>query len=114
MSRKWPPQIRFYIYPNEEKIFKKLKKIAEREGRTVTGILKDLVKLYVQKKWQHPNPQATLDKIMELGSARGPICSRCGSPATRIYFTESGRFFVCETHSRGLRKGGLIKGWGKL
>jgi len=115
MPRKWPPQISFYIYPNEEELFKKLKEIANREGRSVTEILKEMAREYVRRH-EPGNPQLRLDKILagEPRPGMSPRCRFCDRLASYVQYWVRNRNWteqvpVCDVHRKRARQAPLLE-----
>jgi len=63
-NRKWYPQFHFFIYPEDEVIFSKFKEISKREGKSMSTIIKKLIRQYVEVH-DPGNPQLRIDKILE-------------------------------------------------
>jgi tRNA-dihydrouridine synthase len=74
--RKFPPQFRMYLKPEDLHNFGKLKQIAKREGRPVAEVVRELVEGYVRLH-EPGNPQQRLDVVLKTGKAYhapSPIC----------------------------------------
>lgn len=100
----------FYIGAYKES-WEKFRTICIREGTTASKKILEFVQEYVTRH-EPGNPQTRLDR--SLDASRGPLCSRCGSPATRVYFTSGARFFTCDAHKVSVKSSPAIKGWREL
>jgi len=102
---------RFYVPEEFEQTLKTLEAILKREGKSLSAWFRDQAQEYVTRH-ESGNPQTRLDR--SLDASRVPLCSRCGDPATRVYFTSGAHFFTCDAHKVSARSSPAIKGWRQL
>lgn len=87
---------RFYVPETFRKVLEKFREIAEREGRSASEILRELIREYVRRH-EPGNPQRTLDPVLEEEGYEesSPCCSYCAKEATYRCFLQKERFGVC-------------------
>ena len=107
------PHKAFYFPKASEHLFRKFKEIADREGRSMSEILEELVRDYVRIH-EPGNPQTRLDVILGITKDPVPRCSECGDPAERVYRLRGLSVFRCKEHRmKASRVTGPI-GWKEL
>ena len=102
------PKTSLHWPKGREILWQKFKKIAEREGRSMSRILVSMIEEYVRVH-EPGNPQKRLDMIFRGEKAPVPRCSECGDPADRVYRVKGHAFFRCKMHRvRASRRTGRI------
>jgi len=110
-SKQYPWKIYIYVPQEYRIIFEKAKEIARREGRSLSDLIRELLRDYVRIH-EPGNPQLPLTRFVE-GAENPNACSveGCDSPAVYQVFLDYGRVIeklrVCEKHLRDLKAGWL-------
>lgn len=110
-TKRYPWQLKIYIPREYQVIIEKAKEIVRREGRSLSSLIMQLLRDYVQVHYPG-NPQLPLSKFIEKSEDKS-VCSveGCDSPAAYQVFLDHGRVIekirVCEKHLRDLKAGWL-------
>ena len=92
-----PYQLNLYIPERHREAVQRAKELMKKEGeslsRKVVQYLIDYVRMH-----EPGNPQLRLDRVLEEGGPRGPVCAVCGMPARYQVNSPGGRLFRCRHH----------------
>ena len=107
------PKTSLHWPKGREILWQKFKKIAEREGRSMSRILVGMIEEYVRVH-EPGNPQKRLDMILEGEKGPDPRCGICGDPAERRYRTRWVEYFRCRKHRVRVSRSTGVLGWKDL
>jgi len=113
-TKKYPWQLKIYIPQEHRVIFEKAKAIARREGRSLSDLIRDLLRDYVRVH-EPGNPQLPLTRF--TGESHDPNrCSveGCDAPAAYVVHLEGRCIRVCMDHLRAMRREHKSLGWRRI
>ena len=100
--------LKVYIPAEFYQTLKKARIIARREGRSLSDLIRDLLREYVRIH-EPGNPQLPLTRFVEGAERDKSVCSveGCNEPAAYEVYADHQKMRLCENHLRDLRRGWL-------
>jgi len=106
--------LHLYVPKEFSEIVKKAKKIARREGRSISKLVMDLLRDYVRRH-EPGNPQLSITRFVDSPKPSSPVC-RCGKPAAYRFHVDGATRILCpsclEDAVLEARRSGKTCGWG--
>lgn len=91
------PCKKFYYDDGLTGTWDKFLEICKREGSSGSKKLREFIIEYVHQH-EPGNPQLRLDRVLEDGGPRGPVCAVCGIPAMFQVHSQGSTVYRCQHH----------------